>query len=172
MVHGFTLTSGLNFPSLIYCLALMLTNGCMDVGCGKYFKLLFALLFSCEVDMFSWLVTALYDQRFRVYQAGSAGPLLLLLHGGGHSALTWSVFTVSYKSLYCVGLLDEPNPTLWLATSCPLRIACCVSRKIAFFYHVINYLLTKLGWSKWGHWPHSFFFLRLWPTAPSWCINT
>ena len=54
--------------------------------------------------MFSLLVTALHDQRFRVYQAGSSGPypLLLLLHGGGHSALTWSVFTVSYKSLYIV----------------------------------------------------------------------
>ncbi|CAH3166096.1 unnamed protein product, partial [Porites evermanni] len=30
---------------------------------------------------------------FRVYQAGSNGPLLLLLHGGGHSALSWAVFT-------------------------------------------------------------------------------
>lgn len=29
---------------------------------------------------------------FRVYQRGSVGPLLLLLHGGGYSALTWSLF--------------------------------------------------------------------------------
>uniref|UniRef100_A0A3P9D969 Protein phosphatase methylesterase 1 n=1 Tax=Maylandia zebra TaxID=106582 RepID=A0A3P9D969_9CICH len=27
---------------------------------------------------------------------GSHGPVLLLLHGGGHSALSWAVFTVSY----------------------------------------------------------------------------
>lgn len=32
---------------------------------------------------------------FRVYKAGSDGPLLVLLHGGGHSALSWAVFTVS-----------------------------------------------------------------------------
>ncbi|XP_050724249.1 protein phosphatase methylesterase 1-like isoform X2 [Eriocheir sinensis] len=29
---------------------------------------------------------------FRVYQRGSEGPLLVLLHGGGYSALTWSLF--------------------------------------------------------------------------------
>ena len=33
-------------------------------------------------------------QKFRVYKSGSSGPLLLLLHGGGHSALSWAVFTV------------------------------------------------------------------------------
>lgn len=32
---------------------------------------------------------------FRIYKAGSDGPLLVLLHGGGHSALSWAVFTVS-----------------------------------------------------------------------------
>ena len=32
---------------------------------------------------------------FRVYKSGSNGPVLLLLHGGGFSALTWSLFTVS-----------------------------------------------------------------------------
>ncbi|KAK8763303.1 hypothetical protein V5799_034083 [Amblyomma americanum] len=30
---------------------------------------------------------------FRVYTKGSQGPLLLLLHGGGYSGLTWSLFT-------------------------------------------------------------------------------
>ncbi|XP_072557584.1 protein phosphatase methylesterase 1-like isoform X2 [Paramormyrops kingsleyae] len=30
---------------------------------------------------------------FRVYSSGSQGPVLLLLHGGGHSALSWAVFT-------------------------------------------------------------------------------
>lgn len=32
---------------------------------------------------------------FRVYHKGTIGPLLLLLHGGGYSALTWSLFAVS-----------------------------------------------------------------------------
>uniref|UniRef100_A0A669DA43 Protein phosphatase methylesterase 1 n=1 Tax=Oreochromis niloticus TaxID=8128 RepID=A0A669DA43_ORENI len=31
---------------------------------------------------------------FRIYCSGSHGPVLLLLHGGGHSALSWAVFTV------------------------------------------------------------------------------
>uniref|UniRef100_A0A8C7WXH3 Protein phosphatase methylesterase 1 n=1 Tax=Oryzias sinensis TaxID=183150 RepID=A0A8C7WXH3_9TELE len=31
---------------------------------------------------------------FRIYCSGSLGPVLLLLHGGGHSALSWAVFTV------------------------------------------------------------------------------
>uniref|UniRef100_A0A8B9JV96 Protein phosphatase methylesterase 1 n=1 Tax=Astyanax mexicanus TaxID=7994 RepID=A0A8B9JV96_ASTMX len=30
---------------------------------------------------------------FRIYSSGSHGPVLLLLHGGGHSALSWAVFT-------------------------------------------------------------------------------
>ncbi|EEC03411.1 protein phosphatase methylesterase 1 isoform, putative [Ixodes scapularis] len=30
---------------------------------------------------------------FRVYTKGTTGPLLLLLHGGGYSGLTWSLFT-------------------------------------------------------------------------------
>ncbi|XP_061664538.1 protein phosphatase methylesterase 1-like [Syngnathoides biaculeatus] len=32
---------------------------------------------------------------FRVYKAGCEGPLLVLLHGGGHSALSWAVFTTA-----------------------------------------------------------------------------
>lgn len=32
---------------------------------------------------------------YRIYKAGHDGPLLVLLHGGGHSALSWAVFTVS-----------------------------------------------------------------------------
>uniref|UniRef100_A0A8C6MIK4 Protein phosphatase methylesterase 1 n=1 Tax=Nothobranchius furzeri TaxID=105023 RepID=A0A8C6MIK4_NOTFU len=31
---------------------------------------------------------------FRLYCNGSHGPVLFLLHGGGHSALSWAVFTV------------------------------------------------------------------------------
>lgn len=32
-------------------------------------------------------------ETFRIYSSGSIGPVLLLLHGGGHSALSWAVFT-------------------------------------------------------------------------------
>ncbi|KAJ0056007.1 hypothetical protein NL108_017574 [Boleophthalmus pectinirostris] len=35
---------------------------------------------------------------FRVYKSGSQGPLLVLLHGGGHSALSWAVFTTAITS--------------------------------------------------------------------------
>ncbi|XP_034034601.1 protein phosphatase methylesterase 1 [Thalassophryne amazonica] len=39
---------------------------------------------------------------FRVYCSGSHGPVLLLLHGGGHSALSWAVFTaVIYSRINC-----------------------------------------------------------------------
>uniref|UniRef100_A0A8C6J5Y8 Protein phosphatase methylesterase 1 n=1 Tax=Melopsittacus undulatus TaxID=13146 RepID=A0A8C6J5Y8_MELUD len=32
---------------------------------------------------------------FRIYKSGLEGPVLLLLHGGGHSALSWAVFTAA-----------------------------------------------------------------------------
>ena len=32
---------------------------------------------------------------FRVYRKGAGGPLIVLLHGGGYSALTWSLVVVS-----------------------------------------------------------------------------
>ena len=32
---------------------------------------------------------------FHVYRRGSVGPLLVLLHGGGFSGLTWALFAVS-----------------------------------------------------------------------------
>ncbi|XP_051735524.1 protein phosphatase methylesterase 1-like [Ctenopharyngodon idella] len=35
---------------------------------------------------------------FRVYKSGQDGPLLVLLHGGGHSALSWAVFTAAMTS--------------------------------------------------------------------------
>ncbi|XP_072558504.1 protein phosphatase methylesterase 1 [Paramormyrops kingsleyae] len=35
---------------------------------------------------------------FRIYSCGSQGPVLLLLHGGGHSALSWAVFTTAICS--------------------------------------------------------------------------
>ncbi|KAL3234079.1 hypothetical protein MRX96_022827 [Rhipicephalus microplus] len=45
-------------------------------------------------DYFSealWVRTSDSD-TFRVYMKGSQGPLLLLLHGGGYSGLTWALF--------------------------------------------------------------------------------
>ncbi|ELK00358.1 Protein phosphatase methylesterase 1 [Pteropus alecto] len=39
-----------------------------------------------------------YSYTFRVYKSGSEGPVLLLLHGGGHSALSWAVFTAAIIS--------------------------------------------------------------------------
>ncbi|MBN3322912.1 PPME1 methylesterase, partial [Atractosteus spatula] len=35
---------------------------------------------------------------FRVYKSGLDGPVLVLLHGGGHSALSWAVFTAAMTS--------------------------------------------------------------------------
>uniref|UniRef100_L7MAW6 Protein phosphatase methylesterase 1 n=1 Tax=Rhipicephalus pulchellus TaxID=72859 RepID=L7MAW6_RHIPC len=39
-----------------------------------------------------WVKTSDSD-TFRVYTKGSQGPLLLLLHGGGYSGLTWALFS-------------------------------------------------------------------------------
>nr|CAG4637842.1 EOG090X07NZ [Chydorus sphaericus] len=36
---------------------------------------------------------------FNVYQRGLTGPLLVLLHGGGFSALTWSLFTECIETM-------------------------------------------------------------------------
>ncbi|XP_054457923.1 protein phosphatase methylesterase 1-like [Anoplopoma fimbria] len=35
---------------------------------------------------------------YRIYKAGNDGPLLVLLHGGGHSALSWAVFTTAISN--------------------------------------------------------------------------
>lgn len=32
---------------------------------------------------------------FQIYHRGSSGPLLVLLHGGGFSALSWALFAVT-----------------------------------------------------------------------------
>ncbi|XP_011495620.1 PREDICTED: protein phosphatase methylesterase 1, partial [Ceratosolen solmsi marchali] len=39
------------------------------------------------------------EDTFYVYAQGNEGPLLVLLHGGGYSALTWAQFTKSIISL-------------------------------------------------------------------------
>lgn len=53
-----------------------------------------------ELAQIGFSLTTLYI--FRIYCSGSNGPVLLLLHGGGHSALSWAVFTVSisFQNLY------------------------------------------------------------------------
>uniref|UniRef100_A0A9J8BZ76 Protein phosphatase methylesterase 1 n=1 Tax=Cyprinus carpio carpio TaxID=630221 RepID=A0A9J8BZ76_CYPCA len=48
----------------------------------------FQILPFCSVK---YSFTPLYT--FRIYSSGSHGPVLMLLHGGGHSALSWAVFT-------------------------------------------------------------------------------
>ena len=52
---------------------------------------------------------------FHVYRAGSSGPLLVLLHGGGFSGLTWALFTVSGPQSLSVGC--------WMG-SCCLQESC------------------------------------------------
>uniref|UniRef100_A0A6I8RR71 Protein phosphatase methylesterase 1 n=1 Tax=Xenopus tropicalis TaxID=8364 RepID=A0A6I8RR71_XENTR len=49
---------------------------------------------------------------FRVYRSGSEGPVLLLLHGGGHSALSWAVFTVNVYDVHCLTYI--PNVRSYL----------------------------------------------------------
>ncbi|XP_019850829.1 PREDICTED: protein phosphatase methylesterase 1-like isoform X2 [Amphimedon queenslandica] len=39
------------------------------------------------------------SDRFNVYVKGSDGPLVLLIHGGGYSGLSWAVFTESLMSM-------------------------------------------------------------------------
>lgn len=39
------------------------------------------------------------NNNFRVYKLGTSGPVLVLLHGGGFSALTWSLFAASVTSM-------------------------------------------------------------------------
>lgn len=42
---------------------------------------------------------------FRVYRTGTSGPLLVLLHGGGMSALSWSLMTKEVLRLCCCRVL-------------------------------------------------------------------
>lgn len=51
------------------------------------------------------------SNTFRVYLSGTEGPVLALLHGGGYSALTWALFTVSIVSYYSRHILYFINFT-------------------------------------------------------------
>uniref|UniRef100_A0A8C1BET2 Protein phosphatase methylesterase 1 n=1 Tax=Cyprinus carpio carpio TaxID=630221 RepID=A0A8C1BET2_CYPCA len=55
---------------------------------SQYFETMEDILPFCSVK---YSFTPLYT--FRIYSSGSHGPVLMLLHGGGHSALSWAVFT-------------------------------------------------------------------------------
>lgn len=54
------------------------------------------------------------QDTFHIYTKGTEGPTLVLLHGGGYSALTWAEFTVGIKcsmqqaqnSLYTMFVLE------------------------------------------------------------------
>lgn len=62
---------------------------------------------------------------FRTYQAGSDGPLLVLLHGGGHSALSWAVFTVSINATTSMNEGDQTT-FFFFQTAISSRVTCRV----------------------------------------------
>jgi protein phosphatase methylesterase 1 len=47
------------------------------------------------------------SNRFKVYRRGSDGPLLYLIHGGGHSSLSWCVFAVCYIDIVMVTVICD-----------------------------------------------------------------
>ncbi|XP_075054592.1 protein phosphatase methylesterase 1 [Mixophyes fleayi] len=55
---------------------------------SQYFESMEDVVVDCETG----------KDSFRIYKSGSDGPVLLLLHGGGHSALSWAVFTTAITS--------------------------------------------------------------------------
>ena len=69
------------------------------------------------------------DDSFNVYESGSEGPVLILLHGGGFSGLTWSLFaqeiTKKVKCRYNNSSSSNPVFTFililfhWIAEFCP-----------------------------------------------------
>lgn len=44
---------------------------------------------------------------FRVYQAGSQGPVVFFLHGGGYSGLTWALLAKQLKGIVCLPWIKE-----------------------------------------------------------------
>lgn len=61
-------------------------SDCTPVKWSKYFEK--------EQDVY------VKDNTFHVYSVGESGPLLLMIHGGGYSALTWSLFAVGHIIVY------------------------------------------------------------------------
>lgn len=79
---------------------------------------------------------------FRIYCSGSHGPVLLLLHGGGHSALSWAVFTVSIiTAAESLQLLYPQKPyvsTTWIF--------------MKSFFFISGWFLCNI-WFKWSFCP-------------------
>ena len=63
---------------------------CSGVSCPPVFSALpWNQYFEQQQDV------SVAEDVFRVYRSGSDGPLLVLLHGGGYSALSWALCSVS-----------------------------------------------------------------------------
>ncbi|PSN37996.1 Protein phosphatase methylesterase 1 [Blattella germanica] len=72
------------------------SRGCRRAGIGRkrdYTPVLWNHYFNECHDV------SVNGNKFRVYSLGNHGPLLVLLHGGGFSALTWSLFSASVTSM-------------------------------------------------------------------------
>lgn len=63
---------------------------------------------------------------FRIYQAGTEGPVVFCLHGGGYSGLTWALLAKQLKGVECWLLTREAMGALQLQTmqTCQLRHLC------------------------------------------------
>lgn len=59
---------------------------------------------------------------FHVYRRGDSGPLLVLLHGGGFSALTWALFTVIKHPLNRINRIYETSSFFKKILSVPLFV--------------------------------------------------
>uniref|UniRef100_A0A8C2JTF5 Protein phosphatase methylesterase 1 n=1 Tax=Cyprinus carpio TaxID=7962 RepID=A0A8C2JTF5_CYPCA len=73
-----------------------ITRDYSPVSWSEYFEMMDDVVIMRVYDCFS--LTAVCVHVFRVYKSGQDGPLLVLLHGGGHSALSWAVFTAAMTS--------------------------------------------------------------------------
>lgn len=63
---------------------------------------------------------------FRIYQAGTEGPVVFCLHGGGYSGLTWALLAKQLKGVEFWLLTREAMGALQLQTmqTCQLRHLC------------------------------------------------
>lgn len=64
----------------IFCRLMTRSNDCTPVKWTKYFE--------DERDI------VVKNNKFHIYTKGNKGPVILMLHGGGYNALTWSLFVV------------------------------------------------------------------------------
>lgn len=59
-------------------------------------RISYPLRYICLFHFF-WFCISL--QTFRVYSSGNSGPVLFLLHGAGHTGLSWACFAVGHEVL-------------------------------------------------------------------------